>query len=105
MTSMLKRVIHVSEAQAASELPELLERVREGSEVVIEHGSTPVAVIRAPEVVPRTTSEVIVLLPEDSKATIDPDFAKDIEAAIQCHREPLPRPNGTDHRLQRRDRR
>ena len=28
-------------------------------------------------------------MPEDSTATIDPDFAKDVEAAIESHREPL----------------
>jgi antitoxin (DNA-binding transcriptional repressor) of toxin-antitoxin stability system len=89
---MFKRTIHVSEAQAASELPQLLERIREGSEVIIEHESTPVAVLRPPEVVPRTTSEVIALLPKDSAATIDSDFAKDLEAAILSRREPLKPP-------------
>jgi hypothetical protein len=29
------------------------------------------------------------LIPEDSTATIDPDFAKDVAAAIESHREPL----------------
>jgi hypothetical protein len=29
------------------------------------------------------------MLPEDSTATIDEDFASDIEAAIQAHREPI----------------
>jgi hypothetical protein len=29
------------------------------------------------------------LLPEDSTATIDADFAKDVEAAVATHREPL----------------
>jgi hypothetical protein len=28
------------------------------------------------------------MLPEDSTATIDEDFAKDVEAAIGAHREP-----------------
>ena len=34
----------------------------------------------------------IALLPADSTATIDPDFAKDVEAAIAAHREPLEPP-------------
>jgi len=37
----------------------------------------------------RTISECIALLPEDSTATIDADFAKDVEAAVGSHREPL----------------
>jgi hypothetical protein len=32
------------------------------------------------------------LLPENSTATIDEDFAKDVEAAINSHREPLTPP-------------
>jgi hypothetical protein len=30
----------------------------------------------------------MALLPADSPATIDADFAKDVEAAIEAHREP-----------------
>jgi len=37
----------------------------------------------------RSISECIALLPENSTATIDPDFAKDVEMAIDSHREPL----------------
>ena len=40
----------------------------------------------------RTISECIALLPADSTATIDPDFAKDVEAAVESHREPLSPP-------------
>ena len=36
----------------------------------------------------RTLAECIAMLPEDSTATVDEDFAKDVEAAIQAHREP-----------------
>ena len=36
----------------------------------------------------RTLAECIAMLPEDSTATIDEDFAKDVEAAIKSHREP-----------------
>ena len=56
---------------------------------MIEHDARPVAVVRAAEPVRRTISECIALLPEDSTATIDPDFAKDVEAAVESHREPL----------------
>ena len=87
--TMPKRVIHISDAEAANDFPSLLDRVRAGAEIVIEHDARPVAVVRPAEPVRRTISECIALLPEDSTATIDPDFAKDVEAAVASHREPL----------------
>jgi antitoxin (DNA-binding transcriptional repressor) of toxin-antitoxin stability system len=89
---MAKHVIHISEAEAASKFASLLSRVRAGAEVVIENDARPVAVLHAAEPVRRTISECIALLPEDSTATIDPDFAKDVEAAVESHREPLDPP-------------
>src|SRR5271165_6398105 len=46
---MSRRIIHVSDAEAASDFAALLERVREGAEVVIEHDAQPVAVVRPAE--------------------------------------------------------
>ena len=91
---MADRVIHISEADAASNFADLLARVRAGAEVVIEteRGKVPVAVIHAPAPPHRTISECITLLPEDSTAVMDADFAKDIEAAVESHREPLAPP-------------
>jgi hypothetical protein len=37
-------------------------------------------------------------------ATLDEDFARDLEAAINSHPKPLNRVHGTDPRLQRGDR-
>ena len=85
-------VIHISEAEAASNFADLLARVRAGAEVVIESGTLPVAVIHAPAPPRRTISECIALLPEDSTAVMDADFAKDVESAIESHREPLEPP-------------
>jgi antitoxin (DNA-binding transcriptional repressor) of toxin-antitoxin stability system len=84
-----KQVIHISDLEAANNFAALLARVRAGVEIVIEHDSQPVAVVHTPAPVRRTISECIALLPEDSHATIDADFAKDVEAAIESHREPL----------------
>jgi antitoxin (DNA-binding transcriptional repressor) of toxin-antitoxin stability system len=84
---MADHVIHISEAEAASDFAGLLARVRAGAEVVIESGKLPVAVIHPPPP-RRTISECIALLPEDSTAVMDADFAKDVEAAIESHREP-----------------
>jgi len=37
----------------------------------------------------RSIEECIALLPADSPATIDEDFASDVAAAVAAHREPL----------------
>jgi antitoxin (DNA-binding transcriptional repressor) of toxin-antitoxin stability system len=87
---MAKHVIHISETEAAStNVATLLAHVHAGAEVVIENGKRPVAVVRPAEPVRRTISECIALLPEDSAATIDAEFAKDVAAAIESHSEPL----------------
>jgi antitoxin (DNA-binding transcriptional repressor) of toxin-antitoxin stability system len=85
-------VIHISEAEAASDFSGLLARVRAGAEVVIESDKMPVAVIHAPIPPRRSIAECIALLAEDSTGTIDADFAKDVEAAVESHREPLKPP-------------
>lgn len=80
---MREHVIHISEKEAtATNVATLLAHVRAGAEVVIENGKQPVAVVHPAEPVRRTISECIALLPEDSTATIDADFAKDVAAAI-----------------------
>jgi antitoxin (DNA-binding transcriptional repressor) of toxin-antitoxin stability system len=89
---MAKPVIHISDAEAARDFAGLLARVSAGAEIVIEHDARPVAIIHAPESPRRTISECIALLPDDSTATIDPEFAKDVDAAIATHREPLDPP-------------
>jgi antitoxin (DNA-binding transcriptional repressor) of toxin-antitoxin stability system len=89
---MADHVIHISEAEAASDFASVLARVRAGAEVVIESGKLPVAVIHAPAPLRRSISDCIAVLPEDSTAVMDADFAKDIEAAIAAHREPLEPP-------------
>ena len=89
---MADHVIHISEADAPRDFLALLARVRAGAEVVIEGGKLPVAVIHSPVPPRRSISECIALLREDSTATIDADFAKDVEAAVESHREPLEPP-------------
>jgi antitoxin (DNA-binding transcriptional repressor) of toxin-antitoxin stability system len=89
---MDERVIRVSEAEATSDFPALLARARAGAEVIIESDSQPLVLMHAMPPARRTISECIALLPESSAATVDPDFAKDVEAAIESHREPLASP-------------
>ena len=86
---MPRHIIHVSDEEAASNLAALLASVRAGTEVVIEHDAEPVAILHAPHLVRRTIAECVAVLPEDSTSTIDSDFAKDVEAAIDSHRESL----------------
>lgn len=81
--------IRISEAEAARDFAGLLARVRAGAEVVIESGFSAVAVLRAPAPPRRSIEECIALLPPDSTATIDEDFANDVAAAVAAHREPL----------------
>lgn len=85
-------VLHVSEADLAKDVRSILHQVQSGSEIVVERDAQPVAVIRPATVVRRRISECIAMLPADSTATIDPDFAKEVEAAIAAHREPLEPP-------------
>ena len=51
---MAKHVIHVSDAEAASDFASLLERVGTGTEIVIEYDARPVTVLHAAEPVRRT---------------------------------------------------
>ena len=81
------------EAEIAGNSAAALEKVRQGLKVVMEHEHLPVAVLRAAEPARRKISECIALLPADSTATIDNDFAADVDAAIAAHRE------GRNHRL------
>jgi hypothetical protein len=60
--------------------------------VIIEDGSLTVAVLHTPAPPRRSIEERIALLPEDSPATIDEDFARDAAEAVARHREPLNAP-------------
>ena len=84
--------LHISEGDLAKDVRSILQRVEAGTEVIIERDAHPVAVIRPAELVRRKTSECIAQMSADSAATIDPDFANDVEAAIAAHRDPLEPP-------------
>jgi antitoxin (DNA-binding transcriptional repressor) of toxin-antitoxin stability system len=86
---MADQTIHVSEAEAADDFAKQLERVRAGAEVVIESDKLPIAVVRPAEPRIRLLSESLRLAREHaSTATLDSDFARDVEAGIDSHREP-----------------
>ena len=84
--------LHISERDLSRDVRSILNRVETGSVVVVERDAQPVAVIRPAGPVRRKISECIAMMPADSSATIDEDFAKDVDAAIAAHREPLEPP-------------
>lgn len=85
-----KLVIDISEAEATRDFGSLLVRVRAGAEFIIKDGSQPIAVVRPAEPPIRRLSESLQLAREHgSTATLDENFAKDVEAAVEAHRESL----------------
>jgi antitoxin (DNA-binding transcriptional repressor) of toxin-antitoxin stability system len=84
--------IHIPEAEAADKFASLMSSVRAGAEVVFEENFLPVAVLSPPTTPRRTIEECIALLPENSTGIMDEDFARDVQAAINAHREPLDPP-------------
>ena len=89
---MAKDVVHISEAEAASDFAALMARVRAGVKVIIENGASPVAVLHAAEPIRRSISECIELAKAHEEETgkapvLDPDFAEDVEE-ILSHRKP-----------------
>jgi hypothetical protein len=81
--------IHISEADAVRDIAGLLARAYLGEEIVIEKDAAPAFVLRKAAPPRRSIEECIALLPADSTATIDEDFASDVAAAVAAHREPL----------------
>jgi antitoxin (DNA-binding transcriptional repressor) of toxin-antitoxin stability system len=86
---MAKHVIHISEAEAASDFKLVMTRIREGAEVIIERDAKPVAVVRPAEpALGRPISECIALAEAHAQEsgfepTLDPDFAADLEEIIK----------------------
>jgi antitoxin (DNA-binding transcriptional repressor) of toxin-antitoxin stability system len=63
----------------AREIHAVLEKVRQGVEVVVEQDHRPVAIIKTPQRPGRLIDECIVMARADgSGATLDEDFAKDL---------------------------
>lgn len=90
---MRKSVIHISEAEAATDFTAVMDRIREGAEVVIEKDARPVAVVKPAEPAVRLLSESLRIARErGSTATLDGDFGKDVQEAIDSHSEPLDPP-------------
>ena len=81
--------VRMTKAEVARDLHTVLEKVQQGTKIVIERDSRPVAVIKAPLVMGRKISEVIASLEASgANAVVDEDFARDIEEGIKARREP-----------------
>jgi antitoxin (DNA-binding transcriptional repressor) of toxin-antitoxin stability system len=75
--------VYMTEAEVARDLHEVLAKVQQGVEVVIEQDHRPVAVIRSPLPKGRLLSECIALAEvRGSTATLDEGFMKDVEEGI-----------------------
>jgi antitoxin (DNA-binding transcriptional repressor) of toxin-antitoxin stability system len=80
---------HMTEAQVTKDFAAVLEKLRQGAEVVVEQDHRPVAVIRPPERSGRPISEIIREAKQrNSTVTLDADFGKDMEAVIASHQQP-----------------
>jgi antitoxin (DNA-binding transcriptional repressor) of toxin-antitoxin stability system len=82
--------VHISESEAARDFKGLLARARAGEEIVIENEASPAVILRAAEPSVRRLSESLRLAREHaSTATLDGDFARDLEAIVGSHPESL----------------
>jgi hypothetical protein len=90
--------VRITEAELARDIRAVLMKVRAGIEVIVEQDHRPVAVIKSPQAPGRKISECIALAKayEDKLGYApvpDPDFAKEVQAAINSHCEPLSPPS------------
>jgi antitoxin (DNA-binding transcriptional repressor) of toxin-antitoxin stability system len=82
--------MRITEAELAHDLHAVLEKVRQGSEVIVEREDhRPMAVISSPR---RTGRPITEILSEarhrSSTVTLDEDFGKDLEEIIASHKQP-----------------
>jgi antitoxin (DNA-binding transcriptional repressor) of toxin-antitoxin stability system len=81
-------VIHISESEAVRDLPALLDRVREGAEILIESDDQPIAVLRSPNHNPgpiRLSEALRRAEARGSKVTLDDQFGRDLEEVIRSN--------------------
>lgn len=87
--------VRITEAELARDVRAVLAKVEEGDEVIIERDDhRPVAVMKQPQTVGRKISECIALAKAYEEKlgyapVPDEDFARDVQAGIDAHREPI----------------
>jgi antitoxin (DNA-binding transcriptional repressor) of toxin-antitoxin stability system len=98
--------VRITEAELARDIHAVLARVRdEGVEVIVEQDHRPVAVIKTPQSPARKISECIGLAKAYEERlghtpVPDADFAGDVQAAVNGHREPLNQRSEDDPEVQ-----
>ena len=81
--------VHMTEAEVVKDIQAVLEKVRQGAEVIVGHGDRTVAIIKPVKGPGRPIEECIALAKaHESGATLDEDFAKDVKEII-ASRQPL----------------
>ena len=79
-------ILHVTEAEAARDLPNLLLKVRAGERILIESGSVLIAILAAPEPQPASLSEAIRRSEErGANVTLDHKVGKHLEEIVRMH--------------------
>ena len=81
--------LHMTEAELVRNIESVMNGVQSGEEIIIERNARPLAVLRAAEPRRRKLSEIMAALPENSTATLDADFAADVQSFTDSRREPL----------------
>ncbi len=80
-------VIHISEAEAARDLPSLLAKVRAGEEIRIDSGSETYALTWTSNDQPRKLTDVLASIRRHAEeAGLDDGFADDVEDGMRLHR-------------------
>ena len=73
-------MIHISATEAASDFAALLDHVRAGDEVVIEHDARPVAVLRpAAPSLDKTFAAIAQDVPDEEWERVPRDLAKNLD--------------------------
>ena len=81
--------VRMTEAEVTGDFAAVLEKLRHGTEVIVEQNHRPVAVIRLPKRSGRLISECIASAKASgSKATRDGGFAADVEDGIRSRQKP-----------------
>ena len=79
---MGNRVIHISATEAASDFAALLDHIRAGDEVVIEHDARPVAVLRPAAPTPsldKTFAAITQEVPDEEWERVPKDLAMNLD--------------------------
>jgi antitoxin (DNA-binding transcriptional repressor) of toxin-antitoxin stability system len=87
--------VRITEAELARDVRAVMEKVEQGSEVIIEQEDhRPVAVIHALRRTGRPITEILAeARKRNSTATLDEDFGRDLEEIIAAHQQPWQPPS------------